>query len=250
MLKSQTNEEDLIRLSDIADSILEVQGYVGRSEYSDFANRENLKETVISQLQRIGGAAVLLSDEFREKHRDLDWDGLGELQYSHYDQEQEMDLAPLWYIITDDFPDILARVSEIVTELRDADERENEPMLDPGQNPGEVTRVEKETACNPRFAEDDPVDNLESEADAARATRNGLLTRDFLEEVELEGLDERERKMLEDIDRELTSDHQLVMESLDELDLNDIDRADDSFIDQRFEDVDLMEGSSLDDERG
>ena len=38
------------------------------------------------------------------------------------------------------------------------------------------------------------------------------------------------------------------MESLDDMDLNSLDIADDSFIDQRYEDVDLMGGTSLDDE--
>ncbi|MBC7923814.1 MAG: hypothetical protein H7Z75_22285 [Ferruginibacter sp.] len=246
----KTNEEDLVRLSDIAGSILEVQGYVGRSEYNDFATREDIKEAVVSQMQQIGGAAALLSDEFKEKYRDIDWDVLKGLQYSHYDQELEMDLMPHWYIITNDFPDILARVSNIVTELQHADELENELMLDnPRPTPEAVeARVESETALNQRFTEDDLVGDLESEADGGPAARNPRFTRDLLEEVGLESLDEKERKILEDVSRELTKDNQLEMESLDNLDLSTFDRADDSFIDQRFEDVDLMEGSSLDDE--
>ena len=103
----KTNEEDLIRLADIADSMREIQSYIGQADYKDFAIRDDMKEAVISHLQQIGGAATLLSDEFKEKYRDVDWNVLAGLQYGHYDQELELDMMPHWYIVQNDLPEAI-----------------------------------------------------------------------------------------------------------------------------------------------
>jgi uncharacterized protein with HEPN domain len=248
----KTNEEDLIRLSDIADAMTEIQGYVGRSEYSDFATREDIKEAVISQMQQIGGAVALLSDEFKEKYRDIDWDVLKGLQYGNYDQQLELDMMPHWYIIQNDFPELLAQISDIATELQQVSDQENEIMLDNvDQTEQEVeAKVETETYLNQRIPEDQLDGDLESENEVERDLRNKHFPKDFLDEVEVEGLNAAEKKILRDINKEvsLEANDQLELESLDDMNLSDVDLADDSFIDQRYEDVDLMEGSSLDDE--
>jgi uncharacterized protein with HEPN domain len=248
----KNNEEDLIRLSDIADAMIEIQGYVGRSEYNDFATREDIKEAVISQMQQIGGAAALLSDEFKEKYRDIDWDVLKGLQYGNYDQQMELDMMPHWYIIQNDFPDLLAQISDIVTELQQVSDQENEILLDnTDQTEEEVeSKVETETYLNQRISEDKLDGDLESENEVEWSMRDKHLPKDFLDDVEVEGLSASEKKILRDINKEISleADNGLELESLDDMDLSTVDQVDDSFIDQRYEDVDLLEGSSLDDD--
>ena len=58
----ETREEDRIHLLSIADSIREIQGYLGRADYGAYAQREDIRESVIGQLNQIGGAAAMLSD--------------------------------------------------------------------------------------------------------------------------------------------------------------------------------------------
>jgi len=245
----KNNEEDLIHLSDIADAMSEIRGYVGRSEYNDFATREDIKEAVISQMQQIGGATALLSDEFKEKYRDIDWDVLKGLQYSHYDQQLELDMMPHWYIIQNDFPDLLVQISDITTELQRVSDMEDEIMSDnTAQTEEEVeSKVETETYLNQRILEDKLDGDLESETGLEWTMRDKHFPKDFPDD--LEGLSTSEKKILRDINKEmaLESNNGLELESLDDMDLSDVDQADDSFIDQRFEDIDLMEGSSLDD---
>jgi len=246
----KNNEEDLIRLSDITEAMREIQGYVGRSEYNDFATREDIKEAVVSQMQQIGGATALLSDEFKEKYRDIDWDVLKGLQYSNYDQQLELDMMPHWYIIQNDFPELLAQISDIATELQQISDQEDEIMLDnTDQTEQEVeSKVETESYLNQRISEDKLDGDLESENEVAWTMRDKHFPKDFADGVE--ELSASEKKILRDIDQELAveGNNGLELESLDDMDLSTIDQADDSFIDQRFEDVDLMEGSSLDDD--
>lgn len=248
----KTNEEDLIHLSDIVDAMSEIQGYVGRSQYNDFATREDIKEAVISQMQQIGGATALLSDEFKEKYRDMDWDVLKGLQYSNYDQQLELDMMPHWYIIQNDFPDLLTQISDIATELQQVSDLEDEIMLDnTDQTEEEVeSKVETETYLNQRISEDKLDGDLESENELEWTMRDKHFPKDFTDDVEVEGLSASEKRILRDINKEMALERNngLELESLDDMDLSAVDQADDSFIDQRFEDVDLMEGSSLDDD--
>jgi uncharacterized protein with HEPN domain len=252
LIRMKTNEEDLIRLSDIADAMREIQGYVGQNDYGEFSMREDMQAAVISQMQQIGGAAALLSDEFKEKYRDIDWDVLRGLQYGNFDQQYEMELLPHWYIITNDFPELLGRISDLATELQDAVDQEDEIMLDDtDQTEAEVeAKVETEDYLNQRIGEDQLVGDLETENDVVRSERDKHFPKEFIEEIEIEGLNAQERKILLEINREVSANKEgdIELESLEEMSLSEVDRADDSFIDQRFEDVDLMADSSLDDD--
>ena len=66
-------EEDRIRLMEMADSIREIEAYVGRGGYADFADREDMRQAISAHLQQIGTAASLLSDEFKETYGGIKW---------------------------------------------------------------------------------------------------------------------------------------------------------------------------------
>ncbi|MES2732494.1 MAG: hypothetical protein V4714_12125 [Bacteroidota bacterium] len=248
----KTNEEDLIRLLDITDSIQEIQGYIGQSEYNEFATRDDIKEAVVSQLQQIGGAAALLSDEFKEKYRDIDWNVLAGLQYGSYDQQLELDMMPHWYIVHNDFPQMLIQISDIATELRQATDLENELMDDDAgeSESGVEARIENEAYQNQRISEHALDGDLENEDNVDRDLRDKQVMKSFIDDIQTDGLTEAEKKVLNAISHEANPayENELEMESLDDMDINSIDIEDDSFIDQRYEDVDLMGDSSLDDE--
>lgn len=109
--------EDRMRLLDIADSIQEIQGYVGQGNFEDFNTRYDMKRAISEQLIQIGGAASLLTDEFKTKYGDIDWDVLKGLQYTNYDMELEMDLHPIWYIVNNDLPEIAEQILDIATQI-------------------------------------------------------------------------------------------------------------------------------------
>ncbi|HEX8547283.1 MAG TPA: HepT-like ribonuclease domain-containing protein [Cytophagaceae bacterium] len=113
------SQDDIIRLMDIADSIREIQSYIGRADFAAFGQREDIREAVTSQLLQIGGAAALLSDEFKEKHGHIDWDVLIGLQYANYDQQLELDLHPIWAIVHNDLPQLNDELLDLATQLED-----------------------------------------------------------------------------------------------------------------------------------
>ena len=207
------SEEDRMRLADIAGSITEIQGYTGSADFKDFNIREDMRMAINSHLQQIGGAAALLSDEFKENFRDVDWDVLRGLQYANFDQELELDSHPQWYIVENDLPKILETITDITTQIEAKEALEDDLHFVNGNQPVEdMEQQEEDDFFNLRLS--DPLE----------------------EGSEDEG--PRIKKVEDD----------LFIESVPDNDFQIIEEADNSFIDQRFEDVDLMEGSSLDDE--
>jgi uncharacterized protein with HEPN domain len=120
-----TMNEDIIRLLDIADSIREIQGYIGRADYDAYAGDEFIREGVVGQLAQIGGAAALLTDEFKEKYGDVDWDMLKGLQYANFDEALEMDVHPVWHIVNDDLPEIMNKILDLAAVLEDEEDLED-----------------------------------------------------------------------------------------------------------------------------
>jgi uncharacterized protein with HEPN domain len=205
------SEEDRIRLLDITDSIREIQGYVGRGTYDDFSQREDVMQAVSSHLLQIGGAAALLSDDFKDQFREIDWDVLKGLQYANFDHELELDAHPQWHIISNDLPELMDKMLDISTEIDRQEELEDD--------------LTDNTHASDSLEEPQP----DSKEDQEESYYN----------MRLSGQDIVNRHLV---------DESAEMEDVDNLDVDNIDLIDDSYIDQRFTDEDLMEGSSLDDQ--
>lgn len=105
--------EDKIRLLDIADSIREIQGYLQGTGYEEYVADEEVQQSVVNQLAMIGGAAALLSDEFKEQFGNIDWDVLKGFQYAHSDQALEMDPHELLYVAQRDLPDMMDDILDV-----------------------------------------------------------------------------------------------------------------------------------------
>jgi uncharacterized protein with HEPN domain len=198
-------EDDRIRLLDIADSIREISAHLGNTSYEEFLQEEDLLMAVTTQLLQIGGAASELSDEFKEKHDDVDWDVLRGLQYANYDKELELDLHGMWQIINTDLSEIMQKVTDL------------------------SLRLEKQ-----ELADDEGIDIEELEEPQDFFGKRKKQEPDTDEEVWLE-IDRKRNKAI----------IRMTSEQIDRLDLED-----DSFIDQRFEDIELFSDSNLDQEDG
>ncbi len=108
-------EEDEIHVNNIVSCINEIQGYTEGMTYEDFSNEEEVRMSVVSNLQEIGEAASLLSDEFVNQFTDVDYRVLESLKRAKFNEYVEMDYRPVWGIIENDLPtfrDLLSTASE------------------------------------------------------------------------------------------------------------------------------------------
>lgn len=112
-------EEDIIRLIDIRDSIREIVGYTEFSNQTEFSRQEQVQEAVFAQLAQIGGAAALLTDEFKDNHGDFDWDVLKGLQYAGMDHYLELDRHPIWHFVYEDLPRFGDQLADLISVYED-----------------------------------------------------------------------------------------------------------------------------------
>lgn len=118
-------EEDEIHVNNIISCINEIEGYVEGIGYEDFAREEEIRQSVASNLQEIGEAAGLLSDDFVSQFTDIDYKVLETLKRAKYDEGLEVDQHAIWSIIHNDLPtfrDTLSTASEQLDFGNDEDE--------------------------------------------------------------------------------------------------------------------------------
>ncbi len=108
-------EEDEIHINNIISCISEIEGYVEGISYDEFVREEEVRQSVASNLQEIGEAAGLLSDDFVSQFTDIDYRVLESLKRAKFDEGLEIDHHAIWSIINEDLPifrDTLSTASE------------------------------------------------------------------------------------------------------------------------------------------
>lgn len=117
-----TPGEDLIHLSNIAQNILEIEGYVGEGDYEDFTTDESERVAIYELLTQIGSAATLLSDDFKNQYDELDFRVLEGLRNASYNEEMEISHNPVWHIVKNDLPYFREQIMDIKTKLEEQED--------------------------------------------------------------------------------------------------------------------------------
>lgn len=188
--------DDKIRLLDMADSIREIQGYIGEADYKEFSISDDIRESVAAQMVMIGEAAEQLTDEFKEQYGNVDWEVLTNLKFASYDEELEQEHRQIMYIAGNDLPEIMNDILDVATMVEDEEDLDG-------------VSLNKEDKRDIQSLQED------------RKIKHGT-------------------PMSEEV---MTDDDKDLLQEVED------DVADDSYIDQRFEDEDILGNSSLDDER-
>lgn len=97
-------EEDQVHLNNIANYINEIEAYVEGMDYQQFADEEEVRITVMENLQHIGQATDLLSDEYTEQFTAVDIRVLEAFKGAKFSDGLEIDFRPTWSIIQNDLP--------------------------------------------------------------------------------------------------------------------------------------------------
>ena len=97
-------EEDQVHLANIANYINEVESYTQGMDYQQFADEEQTRIMVMENLQHIGQATALLSDEYTERFTAVDIRVLEAFKGAKFSDALEIDYRPTWSIIQNDLP--------------------------------------------------------------------------------------------------------------------------------------------------
>lgn len=114
-----TPGEDLIHLSNIAQNILEIEGYLGEGDYEGFTTDESERVAIYELLSQIGAASMLLSDDFKNQYDEIDFRVLENLRNAQYNEEMEIYHHPVFHIVSKDLPYIREKIMDVKTKLEE-----------------------------------------------------------------------------------------------------------------------------------
>lgn len=162
-------EEDEIHVNNIISCISEIEGYIEGMSYEEFSTEEEVRQSVASNLQEIGEAASLLSDDFVSQFTEVDYRVLELLKRAKFDESLEVDYHALWGVINSDLPsfrNMLATASEQMRFDEDAEGFSGDFHGDDdfGSGRGKYRksgRFEDEDDFDDDFAFDDEDDNFD-----------------------------------------------------------------------------------------
>lgn len=110
-------EEDQVHLNNIVQAINEIDGYVEHMDLNEFLTDEEAQGVVSRNLQMIGEAASLLSDELKDGYGYVDFNVLVSLKNTGYNTETERSPQLLWDIIKNDLPIVKEDIFSVTEEI-------------------------------------------------------------------------------------------------------------------------------------
>lgn len=119
-------EEDQIHLNNISTMINEIEAYVDSMDYNQFSKEESVRQSVATNMQQIGEAADLLSEEFKAEFTEVDYRVLDALKRAKFNEALEHGYRQVWSVIENDLP-----------AFRNMIETRSEQMDRTDQQPGE-----------------------------------------------------------------------------------------------------------------
>lgn len=109
--------EDRQHLNYLTEAITEISSFTEGEDYQSFELNETAKEEVSRLLQDVGGAAKMLSDDFKGNYGDIDWDVLISLENAMYNQAHEHGIEGMWHVISKDLPSMIDQITDLASNL-------------------------------------------------------------------------------------------------------------------------------------
>lgn len=110
--------EDIPYVEHILEAIKDIQKSVGNLSKNQFSNNKDKKDANVRRLEIIGEASKNLSNNLREKHKDIEWNKIIGARNRIIHKYSDVDLDILWNIIKKDLPKLKEQVERIKEELQ------------------------------------------------------------------------------------------------------------------------------------
>lgn len=115
MREKPRNRERLLHILEAIDNILE---FIGTKSFEDFKREKILRFAVIKNLEIIGEAAYLLTQDFKSVHKEVEWnDMIGMrhiLVHGYYEIKDEI----IWATIETDIVPLRVKIENILSILK------------------------------------------------------------------------------------------------------------------------------------
>lgn len=105
-----------IFLKHILESIEKIEEYMKGKTKSEFVDNEQLQDAVIRRLEIIGEATKNISTSFRNKHPNIEWQGIAGLRDKLIHHYFGIDLDLTYKTIKEKVPELKEKIEEILEE--------------------------------------------------------------------------------------------------------------------------------------
>jgi uncharacterized protein with HEPN domain len=107
-------KDDFIRLSHMLDSANEILQFAKGKSRADLAQQRILALALVKSLEIIGEAASKLSEETKQKHRQIPWNGIIAMRNHLIHAYFDIDYDRVWDTVQSDIPSLITSLQPIV----------------------------------------------------------------------------------------------------------------------------------------
>jgi len=108
---------DKQRLLHIIEAIEEIESYTNKADSEEFLTNSMMRFASIKQIEIIGEAANLISEETRKNFSEIEWRQIIGIRHILVHEYFGIDNDLIWQVIVNDLPKLKSKVSEILNSL-------------------------------------------------------------------------------------------------------------------------------------
>ena len=109
--------KDIIRLEHIIQAIERIKRYTLGKRFDDFVKDDMMYYAVVKNIEIIGEAANLLTNEFKSEHPDTQWKLITGMRNYIVHEYFQVDNTVIWDVIQNDLPYLEAQIKDYLKNL-------------------------------------------------------------------------------------------------------------------------------------
>ncbi|MBU0700995.1 DUF86 domain-containing protein [bacterium] len=108
-----SKREDTAVIQDIKEAIYRIMSYTSKMEYADFLQDYKTQDAVIRNIEILGEAAKLLSDETKKKYSNLPWKDIAGTRDKLIHDYFGVNIDIVWDIAKNDIPLLSIQLNDV-----------------------------------------------------------------------------------------------------------------------------------------
>jgi uncharacterized protein with HEPN domain len=108
-----SKREDFVVLQDIKEAFARILSYTSNMEYHDFLHDYKTQDAVIRNIEILGEAAKLLSDDSKKRYPNIPWKDIAGTRDKLIHDYFGVNIDIVWDIARNEIPDLIAQFKDI-----------------------------------------------------------------------------------------------------------------------------------------